>query len=105
MDRDDKGRFLSENQAGRKAGTPNRSSAQIRGSFQMLLENNIDLMQEDILSLEPKDRIQLLLSLANYILPKLRSVDLKSDVEETITIDFNSEINWKSSDVIDFEEN
>ena len=105
MDRDDKGRFLSENQAGRKAGTPNRSSAQIRGSFQMLLENNIDLMQEDILSLEPKDRIQLLLSLANYILPKLRSIDLQSDVEEVVTISFNEEINWSSTDNINFEDN
>jgi hypothetical protein len=105
MDRDDKGRFLSENQAGRKAGTPNRSSAQIRDCFQMLLEENLEQLREDILSLEPKERVQLLLSLANYILPKLRSIDLKSDVEETITIDFNQEINWSSSDDINFEEN
>jgi hypothetical protein len=105
MDRDDKGRFLSEGNTGRKKGTINKTTSEIRDSFQMLLENNIDLLEEDIRSLEPKDRIQLLLSLANYILPKLRSIDLKSDVEETITIDFNSEINWKSSDVIDFEDN
>jgi hypothetical protein len=105
MDRDDKGRFLSENQAGRKKGVRNRSTSEIRDSFQILLEDNLPLLQRDILSLDSKDRIQMLLSLANYILPKLRSIDLKSDVEETITIDFNSEINWKSSDVIDFEEN
>ena len=92
MDRDDKGRFLSENQAGRKAGVPNRSSAQIRDSFQQLLEENLEQLREDIRSLEPKERVQLLLSLANYILPKLRSTEYIGEQQE-ITIDFSESIN------------
>jgi hypothetical protein len=43
--------------------------------------------------------------MSQFVVPKLRSIDLKSDVEETIEINFNEEINWTSSDVIDFEEN
>ena len=103
--RDNNGRFTKGSSEGRKKGVPNRSTSEIRDSFQMLLENHIDLLEEDIRSLEPKDRIQLLLSLANYILPKLRSIDLQSDVEEVVTISFNEEINWSSTDNINFEDN
>ena len=105
MDRDDKGRFLSENQAGRKAGTPNKTTSEIRDSFQMLLEGNLDTLQDDLMKLEPKERVKLLLDMAQFVVPKLRSIDLKSDVEETITIDFNSEINWSSSDNLSYEDN
>jgi hypothetical protein len=98
MDRDDKGRFLSENQAGRKSGVPNRSNAQIKDAFQMLLENNIDLMQEDILSLEPNERLKFMLQLATFIIPKMKSIQVNDTSEETITIDFNESINFISSD-------
>jgi hypothetical protein len=102
--RDDKGRFAEGNE-GRPAGSKNLASSQIRETFQLLLENNLEKLQEDINGLAPKERVKLLLDMAQFVVPKLRSVDLKSDVEETIEINFNEEINWTSSDVIDFEEN
>jgi hypothetical protein len=105
MGRDSKGHFTSEGNEGRKAGTPNKTTTEIREAFSLLIENNLSKLQEDLNGLEPKDRVKLLLEMSQFVVPKLRSIDLKSDVEETITIDFNSEINWKSSDVIDFEEN
>ena len=96
---------FAEGNTGRKAGSLNRATKDIRDAFSLLIENNIDTLQKDLDSLEPKERVKLLLDMAQFVVPKLRSVDLKSDVEETITIDFNEEINWTSSDVIDFEEN
>jgi hypothetical protein len=98
MDRDDKGRFLSEGNNGRKTGVPNRSNAQIKEAFQILLENNIDLMQEDILSLEPKERLKFMLQLATFIIPRMKSIQVNDTSEETITIDFNESINFISSD-------
>ena len=95
--RDDKGRF-AEGNTGRPKGSVNKSSNEIRETFQLLLENNLEKLQEDLNELEPKDRIKLLLSLSNYILPKLRSIDLQSDIEETITIDFNESIGWDETD-------
>jgi len=104
MGRDSKGRF-TEGGEGRKAGTPNKATKDIRDAFSLLIENNLSKLQEDLNKLEPKERIKLLLEMSQFVVPKLRSIDLQSDVEETITIDFNSEINWSSSDVIDFKEN
>ena len=95
--RDDKVRFAEGNE-GRPKGSVNKSSNEIRETFQLLLSNNLEKIQDDLNDLEAKDRIQLLLSLANYILPKLRSIDLQSDVEETITIDFNKSIGWDETE-------
>ena len=100
--RDDKGRF-AEGNTGRPKGSVNKSSNEIRETFQLLLENNLSKLQEDLNELEPKDRVKLLLNLSNYILPKLRSIDLQSDIEETITIDFNESIGWNKTE--DQEEN
>ena len=100
--RDDKGRFAEGNE-GRPKGSVNKSSNEIRETFQLLLSNNLEKIQDDLNDLEAKDRIQLLLSLANYILPKLRSIDLQSDIEETITIDFNESVGWNKTE--DQEEN
>jgi len=100
--RDDKGRF-AEGNTGRPKGSVNKSSNEIRETFQLLLENNLSKLQEDLNELEPKDRVKLLLNLSNYILPKLRSIDLQSDIEETITIDFNESVGWNKTE--DQEEN
>jgi hypothetical protein len=104
MGRDSKGRF-TEGGEGRKAGTPNKATKDIRHAFTLLIESNIDTLQQDLDSLEPKDRLKLIIELSQYVIPKLRSVDLKSDVEEIVSIDFNEEISWSSSDNINFEDN
>ena len=100
--RDDKGRF-AEGNTGRPKGSVGKSNNKIRETFQLLLENNLSKLQEDLNELEPKDRVKLLLNLSNYILPKLRSIDLQSDIEETITIDFNESVGWNKTE--DQEEN
>ena len=100
--RDDKGRF-AEGNTGRPKGSVGKSNNKIRETFQLLLENNLEKLQEDLNELEPKDRVKLLLNLSNYILPKLRSIDLQSDIEETITIDFNESVGWNKTE--DQEEN
>ena len=85
--RDDKGRFAEGNE-GRPKGSVNKSSNEIRETFQLLLENNIEKIQEDLNELAPKDRIKLLLDLSNYILPKLRTTEYKGEAQN-ITIDFS----------------
>ena len=98
MGRDSRGHFTSEGNTGRKAGTPNKATKDIRDAFTLLIENNLSKLQEDINGLAPKERVKLLLDMAQFVVPKLRSVDLKSDVEETITIDFNESIGWDETD-------
>jgi hypothetical protein len=95
--RDDKGRF-AEGNTGRKAGSLNRATKDIRDAFSLLIENNIDTLQKDLDSLEPKERVKLLLDMAQFVVPKLRSVDLKTDEEEIVTIDFNESVGWNKTD-------
>jgi len=100
--RDDKGRF-AEGNAGRLAGTPNKATTEIKEAFQMLLEDNLPTLKRDISSLEPKERVKFMLELASFIIPKMKSVDLKSIDTEVITIDFNESVGWNKTE--DQEEN
>ena len=95
--RDDKGRFTSEGNAGRSAGTPNKATTEIKEAFQMLLEDNLPTLQRDISSLEPKQRVKFMLDLASFIIPKMKSVDLKEDKTETILIDFSEDISFEEN--------
>jgi hypothetical protein len=98
MGRDSKGHFTSEGNEGRKAGTPNKTTTEIREAFSLLIENNLSKLQEDLNKLEPKERVKLLLEMSQFVVPKLRSIDLKSDIEEVVTISFNDEIQWTSKE-------
>ena len=96
--RDDKGRFTSEGNTGRAKGIPNRTTTVVREAFSELLQGNLEQLKVDIASLEPASRVKLLLDMAQFVVPKLRSIDLQSDIEETITIDFNESIGWDKTD-------
>ena len=89
---------FAEGNTGRKAGTPNKATKDIRDAFTLLIENNLSKLQEDINGLEPKERVKLLLDMAQFVVPKLRSIDLQSDIEETITFDFNESVGWNKTD-------
>jgi len=95
--RDDKGRFAEGNE-GRPKGSVNKSSNEIREAFQMLLEDNLPTLKRDISSLEPKERVKFMLDLASFIIPKMKSIDVKSIDTEVITIDFNESIGWDVTD-------
>ena len=94
--RDDKGRFAEGNE-GRPKGSVGKSNKKIRDTFQLLLENNLEKIEEDLNELEPKDRIKLLLDLSSFIIPKMKSVDLKEDKTETILIDFSEDISFEEN--------
>ena len=89
---------FAEGNTGRKAGTPNKATKDIRDAFTLLIENNLSKLQEDLNGLEPKQRVKLLLDMAQFVVPKMKSVDLKADKAETITIDFNESIGWNETD-------
>ena len=98
MGRDSRGHFTSEGNTGRKAGSLNRATKDIRDAFTLLIENNLSKLQEDLNGLEPKQRVKLLLDMAQFVVPKMKSVDLKADKAETITINFNESIGWDETD-------
>ena len=63
---------------GREQGTPNRTTAELKTAFQNLLDVNIDKMQKDLQKLTPKERTHVLLKLADFVLPKVQSVQSDS---------------------------
>ncbi|TRO65489.1 hypothetical protein [Christiangramia sabulilitoris] len=77
------------NLGGRKKGSKNKATTEIRERFKYLLEDNMDRLHQDFDELEPKDRIKAFLDLAQYVVPKLKSTEIKQDKDQpVITIDF-----------------
>ena len=64
---------------GRSKGTPNKTTAEIREKYKMLISESIDTLKDDIDQLEPKDRIKAILELSKFVLPTLKATDLKID--------------------------
>jgi hypothetical protein len=70
---------------GRTKGTANKTTAEVRKQFSLLLENNFDKLQNDIDALEPKDRIKTILELAKFVLPTLKTMELVDDNDSRFT--------------------
>ena len=78
---------------GRKKGTLNKDTSELRGIFKKLIENNIEILQSDLSKLEPKERFKVILDLARFVLPTLKATELTDNIEklrsEKVTINFS----------------
>lgn len=75
-----KGRAKS---GGRKAGTPNRTTEQIRGLIQSFIETNLPRLQADFDAMEPAQRLTFINSLLRHILPPPLSLESLSESQLT----------------------
>ena len=64
----------SGNPSGRPRGTKNKATALLYNKIASIIESNIDKLQADIDSLEPRDRVRFVVTLLNYFVPKQRSM-------------------------------
>lgn len=71
---DGKGRI-----GGRQKGTPNRVTASIKDWVAGVIDKNRRQMERDIKALEPKDRLQMLEKLMQYVIPKQQAVSAEVD--------------------------
>lgn len=70
--------------AGRPKGTPNRTTKEVRQQFEHLLNNNVDKLQnlfDKVAEENPTKAIELILKISEFVLPKLRSTELKQDTD------------------------
>jgi len=61
------------NLAGRKKGTPNRTTYEMKLAFQTILDLNVEQMEVDLKELTAKERLTILLKLADFVIPKVQS--------------------------------
>ena len=61
---------------GRPKGAVNNSTAKVKESFSMLLENNLSTLQSDLDSLKPGERLRIILELASFLIPKIKAVEV-----------------------------
>ncbi len=61
---------------GRPEGSKNKSTQAVRDNFQMLVEHNLEQLQMDIDSLEPYERIKIILQISRFILPQFRAIEI-----------------------------
>jgi hypothetical protein len=56
---------------GREAGTPNKLTKELRAALKNILHQEIELLPDHFDKLEPKDRLELLVKLLPFVLPKV----------------------------------
>lgn len=80
---------LGKKTGGRTAGTPNKTSAVVRGAIAKMLDDyfNSETFAKDIADLEPKDRVAAMEKFTAYVAPKLQTTSLDMTVETKKTIE------------------
>jgi hypothetical protein len=59
---------------GRQKGTPNRMTNELRSALKDILYQELEEIQDRLDLLEPKERVELLIKLLPYALPKVVSI-------------------------------
>lgn len=83
--------------AGRKPGTPNKTTAALRSRIVALVEGRWDAFLEDLESLDPRDRCKVIIDMMQYALPKLSSVEYKDKDKPKTLADELDEISGEKS--------
>ena len=69
----------SGNPKGRPTGKANKVNQEIRERINDFLDNNFELIQNDLLEMESKERVKFYLELLAFGLPKLKQIELTND--------------------------
>lgn len=62
---------------GRKKGTPNRMTKELRSVLKDLMFEELENLKEHLDTLRPKERIELIIKLMPFILPKVNNISHK----------------------------
>jgi|GWRWMinimDraft_5_1066013.scaffolds.fasta_scaffold21776_3 hypothetical protein len=85
--------FKGVRQNGRVKGQLNKTTTDVKKIYSQILENNIENIQSDLDKLDPLNRIKILIQLSEFIVPKMRSIDVVADVStiniQPLIIDLN----------------
>ena len=72
------------NLGGRTPGAVGKFNQKTKEAFALLLENNLDRIQSDLNTLEPKDRLKILIDLAGFVVPKQKAIEQSVSVKQAV---------------------
>jgi len=64
---------------GRKKGTPNRLTKELRTVLKDVLHNELENLVSNLDALEPKERLEVIVKLIPFVLPKIETVHYKEN--------------------------
>ena len=64
---------------GRIKGTPNKLTKELRSVLKNIICKELELLDQQLDQLEPKQRVELLIKLMPYVFPKLNSISYTSN--------------------------
>lgn len=73
---------MTNNPAGRKKGTPNKVTNDLRQWVTTFIERNTGQIEKDWAKLKPQERIVLFEKLLKYCLPSLQSMQVETDLNQ-----------------------
>lgn len=71
----------SPKSGGRKAGTPNKITAELRERIKVFLESHFDIIEKDFMALDPERQIVLFERYLKFVLPQLQSISVDLSIE------------------------
>lgn len=76
------------NREGRPKGAVNKTTTEIREHFQNLVSDNLEQLDSDLKSLEPLQRLKLVIELAKFFVPTLKAIEV-TETSENLFKGFN----------------
>ena len=81
------------NPNGRPTGRPNKVTQEARAWLSTVIDKNRKQMERDLKALEPKERLQMLEKLMQYVIPKQQAVSAEVDITTLTDEQINTLIN------------
>ena len=88
---------------GRQKGTPNKINGELKEWITQIINDGKNQFIDDLMLLEPKERIKTYMALLNYVLPKQQAIAVESEqeiIDTPITIVVESNEQAKEMEVL-----
>lgn len=75
--------FQNENKQGRgrPKGSSNKLNDDVRKAYRDLVQGMIPVLEKDLKKMKPNERVNAIIKLSQYILPRLQSVEVSNESE------------------------
>lgn len=71
---------------GRQKGTENKITRDLKEVFKNIIDANLETIEKDLQQLAPKERIDVILKMSEYVLPKLQRITDSQIENEPVNI-------------------